>query len=73
LIPSRASASISSAVTGGFISSVSAERMIRRQWRSRSGADPPNARAPSNTAFATQAAFVSESMIGVGPSCHRPS
>src|SRR3954468_10355490 len=42
-------------------------------WRSRSGATPSNARAPSNTTEPSHAACVRGPMIGTLPSCHLPS
>jgi hypothetical protein len=66
-MPSRASSSTRAAVTGGFMSRPSAERIDRAQCRSRSGATPSNARAPSNTALASQAALVADVISGTSP------
>ena len=48
-IPSQASSSIASVDIVGFSHIVLAEWLTRAQWRSRSGATPSKARAPSNT------------------------
>ncbi len=69
-MPSRASASTCCPVSVGFISRPSADRMTRWQCRSRSGATPSKARAPSKTALASHAALVADVMSGTSPSAH---
>jgi hypothetical protein len=73
LIPSQASSWIASAAIVGFSHIVSAEWLTRAQCRSRSGATPSNARAPSNTLDASQKAWSRGPRIGGLPSIQRPS
>src|ERR1700730_2986818 len=72
-IPSRASPSQVSASTTGLSLKLIADWLTRAQCRSRSGATPSNARAPSKTVDASHAACVRGPMIGTLPSCQPPS
>src|ERR1700722_15335109 len=72
-IPSRASPSQVSVSTTGFSLKLTADWLIRAQWRSRSGATPSKARAPSKTVEPSHAACVRGPMIGTLPSCQAPS
>src|SRR5487761_1956458 len=72
-MPSRARASQVSRSTTGLSLKLTADRLTRAQCASRSGATPSNARAPSNTVEASQAACVRGPMIGTLPSCQSPS
>jgi hypothetical protein len=73
-IASRQSRSTKAASTGGFISRLLAERSSRSQCRSRSGAQPSKARAPSNTTVDIQKAWSSPPISGgLASSCQRPS
>jgi hypothetical protein len=73
LAPSFVSPTIASAAMVGCKPRVSAERLTRSAWRSRSGVTPSNARAPSNTVEPSQEAWERGPMIGGLPSCHSPS
>src|SRR6202035_1159838 len=72
-MPSRARPSQVSASTTGLRRKLSADWLTRAQCRSRSGATPSNARAPSNTVEPSHAACVRGPMIGTLPSCQAPS
>src|ERR1700694_2650362 len=72
-IPSRARPSHVSVSTTGFSLKLTADWLTRAQCRSRSGATPSNARAPSNTVDPSHAACVRGPMIGTLPSCQAPS
>src|SRR6202043_4253473 len=72
-IPSRASPSQVSVSTTGLSLKLTADWLIRAQWRSRSGATPSKARAPSKTVEPSHAACVRGPMIGTLPSCQSPS
>src|ERR1700720_268010 len=72
-MPSRASPSQVSVSTTGFSLKLTADWLTRAQCRSRSGATPSKARAPSNTVEPSHAACVRGPMIGTLPSCQAPS
>src|SRR6185437_16217468 len=72
-MPSRASPSHVSVSTTGFNLKLMADWLTLAQCRSRSGATPSNARAPSNTVEPSHAACVRGPMIGTLPSCQPPS
>ncbi len=67
--PSREMAVSSSAETGGMSPMRSADSTQRAQCRSRSGATPSKARAPSNTIEPSQVAWSATPRIGKFPSC----
>src|SRR5579863_3957067 len=72
-MPSRANASQVSVSTTGLSLKLIADRLTRSQCRSRSGATPSKARAPSNTVEASHAPCVRGPMIGTLPECQSPS
>src|SRR6476659_10651392 len=72
-MPSRVSRIHSSTATIGLRNIVLAEALTRAQCRSRSGALPSNARAPSNTEEPSQIAWVRAPQSGTLPSRHSPS
>ena len=57
----------------GLSAMVLADALTRAQCRSRSGATPSKARAPSNTMEPSQLAWLRTPMIGTLPSCQSPS
>src|ERR1700735_849472 len=72
-MPSRARPSHVSISTKGLRLKLVADWLTRAKCRSRSGATPPKARAPSKTIEPSHAAWVRGPMIGTLPSCQLPS
>ncbi len=72
-MPSRATSRISPVFLGTPRPSASAERTVRSQWRSRSGAVPSKARAPSKTKEDSQTPWQLDPHSGSFMSRHVPS